>query len=90
MSEEKNLEEIIIIPSPFIYYNKYNEVMEYCLYMKGFNTIEYYISSFVDLKSNLLNQMHDRKRRYIKKMQDKIKIKISKHKFIFMLNNFSI
>lgn len=74
---KNSLKEVVVIPTPFIYYDNYNEVMEYCLYMKGFNTIEYYISSFVDLKSNLLNQMHDRKRRYIKKMQDKIKIKVS-------------
>jgi len=76
-ANKNSLKEVVVIPTPFIYYDNYNEIMEYCLYMKGFNTIEYYISSFVDLKSNLLNQMHDRKRRYIKKMQDKIKIKLS-------------
>jgi len=76
-ANKNSLKEVVVIPTPFIYYDNYNEVMEYCLYMKGFNTIEYYISSFVDLKPNLLDQMHDRKRRYIKKMQDKIKIKIS-------------
>ena len=72
-----NLTEIIIIPPPFVYYKKYNETMEYCLYSKGFNNIEYYISSFVNLENNLINQMHDRKKRYIKKMQSEIEIKLS-------------
>ena len=69
--------EIIIIPPPFIYYKKYNETMEYCLYSKGFNNIEYYISSFVNLENDLMNQMHDRKKRYIKKMQDEIELNLS-------------
>ena len=64
--------KIVIIPPPFVYYKKYNETMEYCLYSKGFNNIEYYISSFVNLENNLINQMHDRKKRYIKKMQRRI------------------
>lgn len=76
-AQQKNLKEIIIIPTPFIYYNKYNEVMEYCLYIKGCNIIEYYISSFVDLETSLLEQMHNRKKRYIKKMEDKIDIRLS-------------
>lgn len=76
-AKKNNLKEMIVIPTPFIYYDNYNEVMEYCLYMNGFNTIEYYISSFIDLKVDLINQMHDRKKRYIKKMQDKIEIKLS-------------
>ncbi len=79
ISEAKKLQlaEIIIIPPPFIYYKKYNETMEYCLYSKGFNNIEYYISSFVNLENDLMAQMHDRKKRYIKKMENKIKITLS-------------
>ncbi len=76
-AKKNNLRDMVVIPTPFIYYNNYNEVMEYCLYMNGFNTIEYYISSFVDLKVDLLDQMHDRKKRYIKKMQNEVEIKIS-------------
>jgi hypothetical protein len=77
-AQQNNLKEIVIVPTPFIYYNQYNEVMEYCLYIKGFNVIEYYISSFVNLESNLLDQLHNRKKRYIKKMEGKIEIKLSK------------
>ena len=76
--QKNNLKELVIVPTPFIYYNQYNEVMEYCLYIKGFNIIEYYISSFVNLESNLLNQMHNRKKRYIKNLENKIEIKLSK------------
>ena len=76
-AQKNNLEEIVIIPPPFIYYNEYNEVAEYCLFLNGFTTIEYYISSFVNLEANLLDQMHSRKKRYIKKMKGKIEIKLS-------------
>ena len=44
--------------------------MEYCLHISGIQVSEYYISSFVNVKNNLLRQMHSRKRRYIKKMDD--------------------
>ena len=74
---KNDLKEIIIIPTPFIYYKNYQEVVEYCLYNKGFKDIEYYISSFVDLNNNLFNQMHSRKKRYIKKYHDQVEIKLS-------------
>ena len=77
-AQQNNLKEIVIVPTPFIYYNQYNEVIEYCLYIKGFSMIEYYISSFVNLESNLLDQLHNRKKRYIKKMENEIEIKLSK------------
>ena len=77
-AQQNNLKEIVIVPTPFIYYNQYNEVMEYCLYIKGFSVIEYYMSSFVDLESNLLDQLHNRKKRYIKKMEGEIEIVLSK------------
>ncbi len=82
-AKNKNLNEIIIIPPPFIYYKLYNEAMEYCLYYKGFNIEEYYISSFVDLRNNITSQMHNRKKRYIKKMENKITIKESNDLDIF-------
>ncbi len=75
---KKKLTEIIIIPPPFIYYQLYNEAMEYCLHYKGFNIEEYYISSFVDLRENIENQIHSRKKRYIKKIENNIIIKESK------------
>ena len=75
--KKQNLKEIIIIPPPFIYYKKYNEVMEYCLYIKGFDIIEYYISSFVGLEKELFDQMHNRKKRYIKNLANQIIIKQS-------------
>ena len=77
-AQQNNLKEIVIVPTPFIYYNQYNEVMEYCLYIKGFSVIEYYMSSFVNLESNLLDQLHNRKKRYIKKMEGEIEIELSK------------
>ena len=73
------LSEIVIIPPPFVYYKTYNETMEYCLHISGIQVSEYYISSFVNVKNNLLKQMHSRKRRYIKKMADEIIIKESKN-----------
>jgi len=76
-AQKNNLKELVIVPTPFIYCSQYNEVMEYCLYINGFNTIEYYISSFVNLELNLFNQMHNRKKRYIKKMENEIEIKLS-------------
>ena len=82
-AKNKNLNEIIIIPPPFIYYKLYNEAMEYCLYYKGFNIEEYYISSFVDLRNNITSQIHNRKKRYIKKMENKITIKESNDLDIF-------
>ena len=77
-AQQNNLKEIVIVPTPFIYYNQYNEVMEYCLYINGFSVIEYYMSSFVNLESNLLDQLHNRKKRYIKKMEGEIEIELSK------------
>ena len=77
-AQQNNLKEIVIVPTPFIYYNQYNEVIEYCLYIKGFSVIEYYMSSFVNLESNLLDQLHNRKKRYIKKMEGEIEIELSK------------
>jgi len=77
-AQQNNLKEIVIVPTPFIYYNQYNEVMEYCLYIKGFSVIEYYMSSFVNLESNLFDQLHNRKKRYIKKMEGEIEIELSK------------
>ena len=72
--QQQNLNKIVIIPSPFIYYKKYNEAMEYCLYIKDFNITEYYISSFVELIKNPIDLMHDRKKRYIKKLNSGINI----------------
>lgn len=77
-AKKLKLNEIVIIPPPFIYYKKYNETMEYCLYSKGFDNIEYYISSFVNLENNLINQMSDRKKRYIKKFENEVQIQLSK------------
>ena len=76
---KNKLTEIIIIPPPFIYYQLYNEAMEYCLHYKGFNIEEYYISSFVDLRKNIENQIHSRKKRYIRKTENNIMIKESKN-----------
>jgi len=76
-AKKEKLAEIIIIPPPFIYYQLYNEAMEYCLYYKGFNIAEYYISSFVDLRENIDSQIHSRKKRYIKKIENQIIIKES-------------
>jgi len=66
--------EITIIPPPFIYYKQYNETMEYCLYNNGFKPTEYYISSFVDLKTEPIDLIHSRKKRYIKKLKNEIKV----------------
>ena len=82
-ANHKKLTEIIIIPPPFIYYKLYNEAMEYCLYYKGFNIEEYYISSFVDLRNNITNQIHNRKKRYIKKIENKIVVKESNDLNVF-------
>ena len=76
-AQNKKLNEIVIIPTPFVYYQNYHEVIEYCLYNKGFKDIEYYISSFVDLDNNLIEQMHSRKKRYIKKFENQVKVKLS-------------
>ena len=76
-AKENNLKEIVIIPTPFVYFQNYHEVIEYCLYNKGFRDIEYYISSFVDLKTDLLKQMHARKKRYIKKYNNEVEIMLS-------------
>ena len=67
--QKDGLNEITIIPAPFIYYHTYNEAMEYCLFHMGFEIKEYYISSFVDLKIDLLSQIHNRKKRYIRKIE---------------------
>ena len=82
-ANNKKLTEIIIIPPPFIYYKLYNEAMEYCLYYKGFNIEEYYISSFVELRNNIANQIHNRKKRYIKKIENKIVVKESNNLNVF-------
>tara|TARA_B100001142_G_scaffold96284_2_gene98123 strand:+ start:9373 stop:10320 length:948 start_codon:yes stop_codon:yes gene_type:complete len=76
---KNQLTEIVIIPPPFIYYNLYNEAMEYCLHYKGFNIEEYYISSFVDLRGDIKNQIHSRKKRYIRKIENNIIVKESKN-----------
>lgn len=76
-AKKNNLKEIVIIPTPFIYFQNYHEVIEYCLYNKGFRDIEYYISSFVDLKADLFKQMHTRKKRYIKKYNNEVEIMLS-------------
>ena len=71
------IKEVVIIPPPFIYYTLYNEAMEYCLYYKGFNITEYYISSFVDLRYDIEGQIHSRKKRYIKKIKNQMIVKES-------------
>ena len=76
-SIRNKIKEITIIPPPFIYYKSYNEAMEYCLYNQGFKIEEYYISSFVDLKTNIIDQIHNRKKRYIKKIINTVQIKES-------------
>ena len=76
-AKDQKLTEIIIIPPPFIYYQLYNEAMEYCLYYKGFAIKEYYISSFVDLRTNIETQIHSRKKKYIKNIENKIIIRES-------------
>ena len=76
-AKNHNIQEITIVPPPFIYYTLYNEAMEYCMYYKKFNISEYYISSFVDLTQNIEKQIHNRKKRYIKKITNKIIVKES-------------
>ena len=72
--KKNGLNEITIIPTPFVYYNTYNEAMEYSLFHMGFQIKEYYISSFVDLKIDLLSQIHNRKKRYIRKIENDVTI----------------
>ena len=76
-AKQNKINHITIVPPPFIYYKKYNEVMEYCLYIHNFNIIEYYISSFVCLDSNPIELVHNRKKRYIKKLENEVTIKES-------------
>ena len=76
-AKTKNLEKIIIIPPPFIYYTYYNEAMEYALYNQNFEVVEYYISSFIPLDKDFKKHVHTRKKRYIKKMMPEVEIKIS-------------
>ena len=77
-AQQKDFKTITVIPPPFIYYKNYNEAMEYCLYINNFKITEYYISSFVDLTNNPIDLVHNRKKRYIKKL---------KHEFEFELSN---
>ena len=73
-AHQNKMTEITIIPPPFIYYKQYNETMEYCLYNNGFKPSEYYISSFVDLKTEPIDLIHSRKKQYIKKLKNEIKV----------------
>jgi len=76
-AKSNNLNKIIIVPTPFIYYQKYNEAMEYCLGINKFKTTEYYISSFVELNQEPIKLIHNRKKRYINKLKDEVEIKES-------------
>ncbi len=76
-AKENKTSKITVIPPPFIYYQQYNETMEYCLYNHGFEIAEYYISSFVNLNSEPMELIHNRKKRYIKKLKNEIEIKAS-------------
>tara|TARA_B100000029_G_C17499803_1_gene932275 strand:- start:20 stop:967 length:948 start_codon:yes stop_codon:yes gene_type:complete len=76
-TQEQKLNKIIIVPPPFIYYQKYNESMEYCLGINKFKTTEYYISSFVELNQDPIKLIHNRKKRYINKLKDAVEIKES-------------
>ena len=76
-AKENKTSKITVIPPPFIYYQQYNETMEYCLYNHSFEITEYYISSFVNLNVDPMELIHNRKKRYIKKLNNQIEIKAS-------------
>jgi len=66
---EQKFERVFFVPTPALYFENYDETMEYALLWKKFRSVEDYISSFIDLQGteeDIFNRMDKRKRRYVR------------------------
>jgi len=71
------------IPTPALYFENYDETMEYALGWRKYNTIENYISSFIDLSGSeeeIFNRMDKRKRRYVRNLKTNPAIRLEWNK----------
>ena len=71
------------IPTPALYFENYDETMEYALRWRNYNTVENYISSFIDLSGSeeeIFNRMDKRKRRYVRNLNTNPAIRLEWNK----------
>ncbi len=69
--QKNSFSEIFYVPTPYIYFKQNCDTLEYALTWNGFEIIENYISSYIDLKADkkdVLKQVSTRKQRYIKRL----------------------
>ncbi|MFH2024434.1 MAG: GNAT family N-acetyltransferase, partial [bacterium] len=80
---EQGFQRGFYIPTPALYFEDYDETMEYAQLWKKFNVVEDYISSFIDLsgdQEDVYNRMDKRKRRYVRRLQDNPDIRLEWNK----------
>jgi len=62
---KRNLESIFCIPTPHVYYNNSNQILDYLFHLKNYSCEEVYISSIIDLRPDAKDKIDKRKKRYI-------------------------
>ena len=69
---KNSFHRIFFIPTPILYSNKINNILEYLLHWHKYHVQEYYISSMIDIRigKSSLEYLHKRKKRYIQKYLD--------------------
>lgn len=68
---EQEFQRVFFIPTPALYFEHYDETMEYAQLWKKYRVVEDYISSFIDLsgtEEDVFNRMDKRKRRYVRRL----------------------
>lgn len=77
-SADNGFASIFIIPPSQLYHKIFNESTEYLLHWHGFNRAETYHSSIIDLcaKENVTDLVSQRKRRYLKKIEENTQIEL--------------
>jgi len=77
---KKNIKSLFLIPSPSIYWKRYDASLEYLLEYNNYYSKEIYISHAAKLNQDkaIINYIDKRKKRYIKGLLDNKKIQILK------------
>jgi hypothetical protein len=81
--QKEGFARIFLVPTPALYFEHYDETMEYALLWKNFRSVEDYISSFIDLQGteeDILNRMDKRKRRYVRRLSEQSDLRLEWNK----------
>ena len=70
------LKSIFCIPTPHVYYDRSDQILDYLFHLNSYSSKEVYISSIIDLSHDAMDRIDKRKRRYINSLKGNFEISL--------------